>query len=61
MTSTRLTALPIVEGVVKNGTDERVVWRDFRWNTGQITRMWLVDPDDIDEREVFERVLEERE
>ncbi|WP_297753987.1 hypothetical protein [uncultured Shimia sp.] len=29
-----------------------LVWREFRWNTGKISKMWFVDPEDIDEEQI---------
>lgn len=57
MTPLRLKAQPIAEGIARAGTMEEIVWRDFRWNNGQIWRMWLVDPerfapDDIESRSI---------
>ena len=41
----RLRAQPIAEGVVLDGDQEMIVWRDFRWNNGQVWRDWFVDPE----------------
>ena len=48
----RLTAQPIAEGRIQTSTDTRLIWRDFRWNTGKVSRMWFIDPDGANETEV---------
>ncbi len=41
----RLRAQPIAEGIARVNAQEVIVWRDFRWNNGQIWRDWFVDPE----------------
>jgi len=39
----QLFALPIQEGVVLIRNECHVVWRDYRWNTGEVVRRWFID------------------
>lgn len=41
-----LHARPISEGFLIQNHQQRVVWRDYRWNTGVVFRWWFVDPQD---------------
>lgn len=57
MKSPRLTAQPMAEGFTSRSEQEIIVWRDFRWNTGKMSRMWFIDPNSVDEAEVEIRPL----
>ncbi len=52
MTPSLLFAQPIAEGYLETSADKKLVWREFRWNTGKTSKMWFVDPKDIDEGQV---------
>ena len=54
----RLKAQPIAEGIACIGTQERIVWRDYRWNNGQIWRDWLVDPERFADDDIETRPIE---
>lgn len=54
----RLKAQPIAEGYLQTSSEPKLVWREFRWNTGKISKMWFVDPDDIDEDQIEIRRLD---
>lgn len=54
----RLTAQPVAEGVQKNTDPEVILWRDYLWNNGRTTRMWFVDPEDIEEAAIEIRPLD---
>ena len=45
MSKKRFSAQPIREGVAEFSGSTRVVWRDFRWNTGKVVRDWHIDPE----------------
>lgn len=48
----RLLAYPIREGLVATPKGREVIWRDYQWNSGEIERAWLVDPNSITEADV---------
>jgi len=48
----RLTAQPIAEGFIQTSSGPNLIWREFRWNTGKVSKMWFVDPEDIDEEQI---------
>jgi len=48
MARRRLTAQPIREGVSVSANGEYVVFVDYRWNTGEITRRWFADESTVD-------------
>lgn len=39
----QLFAWPFQEGIVLIRDEYHVVWRDYRWNTGQVVRRWFMD------------------
>lgn len=45
----RLTAQPIAEGYLMTSAGTKLVWREFRWNTGKTSKMWFVDLEDVDD------------
>lgn len=57
MKASRLTAQPVAEGILYNGSFEVILWRDYRWNSGQISRKWFVDPANLDEAKIIIRPL----
>lgn len=54
----RLTAQPIAEGFIQTSTGPKLIWREFRWNTGKTNRMWFVDPEDVNEDQIEIRRLD---
>ena len=53
----RLKAQPIAEGILQTSSGHKLVWREFRWNTGRTDRMWFVDPDVVNEDQIEIRKL----
>lgn len=53
----RLTAQPIAEGYFYTSTGRKLAWREFRWNTGKKSKMWFVDPEDVEEDQIEIREL----
>ncbi|SMX30371.1 hypothetical protein TRP8649_04514 [Pelagimonas phthalicica] len=53
----RLKAQPITEGFMQTSAGLKLVWREFRWNTGRTDRMWFVDPDVVNEDQIEIREL----
>lgn len=47
----------MAEGVAIRDGREVYVWRDFRWNNGQVWRMWDVDPGLFDQEEIEVRPM----
>ena len=47
MKAARLTAQPVAEGFLKEYSIEVILWRDYRWNNGQVSRMGFVDPNNL--------------
>lgn len=54
----RLTAQPIAEGYLCTSTGRKLVWREFRWNTGKTSKMWFVDPEEVAENQIEIRRIE---
>jgi alpha-glucuronidase len=54
----RLRAQPIAEGVALDGDQEVIVWRDFRWNNGQVWRDWFVDPEKFAPEDIETKPIE---
>ncbi len=54
----RCTAQPIAEGCLKTSAGMKLVWREFRWNTGKTNKMWFVDPEDVNDGEIEVRPLD---
>ncbi len=55
MSELRKIAIPILEGFTETGQETKVLWQDHRWNTGETTRTWLVDPASVDDLTIRER------
>lgn len=54
----RLTAQPIAEGLIQTSSGSKLVWREFRWNTGKRSKMWFVDPEKVSEEQVEIHLLD---
>lgn len=54
----RLKAQPIAEGIVRVNAQEVIVWRDFRWNNGQVWRKWFVDPEKFAPEDIETKPME---
>ncbi len=52
-----LFAKPISEAVMREETTERLVWRDYLWNSGQVIRVWFEDPSAIDDTMISVHLL----
>jgi hypothetical protein len=57
MSTKRLSAQPIREGVLVSSDRSKTVWREYLWNNGRVSRMWFVDPGEVDELAVETRPL----
>jgi len=57
MSKKRLSAQPIREGVLENSGHIELVWRDYLWNNGHVSRMWYVDPEAATEDQIEIREL----
>ena len=57
MSTKRLSAQPIREGVLVSSDRSKIVWREYLWNNGQVARMWFIDPDEVDDLDVETRPL----
>lgn len=57
MNKKRFSAQPFREGVAKISGSIKVVWRDFRWNTGKVVRDWHIDPEVAGELEIEVRPI----
>ena len=55
MKEVRKIARPVREGYAIVDGAECVVWLEHRWNTGEITRMWIVDPREAEALRVLAR------
>lgn len=55
----QLFALPIQEGIVLICNECHVVWRDYRWNTGQIVRRWFMDRAEFRDAQIRIEPIEE--
>lgn len=64
MSDPRKFAWPVREGYLelRDGDGERdiVVWQDHLWNTGEETRIWLLNPGDVASKTILERVVDIR-
>ncbi|MCI2401020.1 hypothetical protein [Aliiroseovarius subalbicans] len=58
MNKKRLSAQPIREGIAEISGMIKVVWRDYRWNTGRVVRDWHIDPDSAEGLEIKVRSVE---
>ncbi len=56
----RLTAQPIAEGFTQTSSGPKLVWRDFRWNTGKVIRDWHIDPNEAEGLEIEVRQINTR-
>lgn len=54
----RLTAQPIAEGYMATSAGMKLIWREFVWNTGKTSKMWFVDPEDVEEDQIEIRRME---
>ncbi|MCV3273222.1 hypothetical protein [Roseobacter sinensis] len=43
-------AVPVREGVGYVDGARVIAWREYRWNTGEISRIWFLDATDLDHR-----------
>ncbi|MHA6268357.1 hypothetical protein ACXYMP_15955 [Aliiroseovarius sp. CAU 1755] len=56
-----LFAKPISEAVMREQSKEQLVWRDYLWNSGQVIRLWFVDPTVIDDTKISVELLQDKE
>lgn len=57
MSVRRTQAVPIREGYVPGQGRNTLIWIEHRWNTGEVTRSYLVDPKSVPETHVQVRTL----
>lgn len=57
MPKIRFVARPIAEGITESSTGHKLIWREFRWNTGRTSKMWFVDPEDVTDERIEIREL----
>ena len=57
MSADRRLGVPIREGFVVTKRGEESVWLEHRWNNGEVTRSWFVDPAKIDIGDIHVRDL----
>ena len=50
--SKKQTGWPFQEGYVSGSNDVELVFTDYRWNDGSVTRQWYADPKHIDLKSV---------
>lgn len=50
--SNKQTGWPFQEGYVADGDNPELVFTDYRWNDGSVTRQWHVDPKQVDLKSV---------
>lgn len=43
----QLFAEPVREGLIEISGNTHVVWRDYRWNTGQVVRWWFMEAEEV--------------
>lgn len=53
----RLIAQPIAEGYLITSAEMKLVWREYRWNTGKTSKMWFVDSEEVDQDQIEIREL----
>ena len=51
----RTYAYPVREGLVVLNGKETIVWFDYLWNTGEVTRSWRIEPGTICRSEIRTR------
>lgn len=50
--SNKQTGWPFQEGYMADGKHAELVFTDYRWNDGSVTRQWHVDPKRVDLKSV---------
>lgn len=50
--SDKQTGWPFQEGYASDSGDAELIFTDYRWNDGSVTRQWHVDPKRVDLKSV---------
>jgi hypothetical protein len=57
MCTKQLFAEPVREGLIEISGETQVVWRDYRWNTGQVIRWWFMKAEETLDSEILIRPI----